>query len=151
MDYQLSTNFWLSEFLKSRKAVQLGISLNDPPTQIVINLTALANVSLQPARTIDNTPYHIVSGWRPPRVNAGVGGVPGNQHERGEAADLWAEDRTPFQIARVFVDNQIPFDQLIIYPAKNTCHVSFTRLGVNRGEVLTKYPSTGYLRGIVER
>ncbi|TVZ38077.1 peptidase M15-like protein [Alteromonadaceae bacterium 2753L.S.0a.02] len=96
MQMQLSENFWLSEFLQSqtaeRKPEVAGDQFN-PPHHIVENLRYLCENTLQPLRTLLQTPLRISSGYRSVALNTAIGGSATSQHTKGEAADLIMSDR----------------------------------------------------------
>jgi uncharacterized protein YcbK (DUF882 family) len=55
--------------------------------------------SLQSARDEIGLPFHITSWYRPPAVNAAVGGAPGSYHLTGLASDQWVEGFTGLRLA----------------------------------------------------
>lgn len=147
---QLSRNFDLKEFTRSRTAAKYGLD-NTPAAEHLENLKALAVNILQPARNRynqiknagrdmkKNYPIHIGSGYRSPKVNELTpGSAKNSQHCNGEAADL----DTAHDNALIFniIKNEMPFDQLIWEygddDAPEWIHVSYKRNGENRGEVL---------------
>lgn len=102
------------------------------------NIEALVNNVLDPVREQYGKPIYVSSGYRCPKHNAEVGGVPNSQHMRGEAADIHCEDNAA--LAKLIV-SQGRFDQLILYPT--FLHVSYKRTGTNRHRVLRKV-ANGY-------
>lgn len=86
---RLSKHFTLAEFLRSEAAARHDIDM-EPPAQIVRNLECLANEVLEPIRTAVGAPIIITSGYRPPALNALVGGAPASDHMSGRAADFHA-------------------------------------------------------------
>ena len=105
------------------------------PAEVEGNLMALVENVLEPAREKLGGPIIVNSGYRCVRYNRDVGGVANSQHLRGEAADIRCEDNN--RLAKIIVEAG-RFDQLIIYPT--FIHVSFKRLGANRGQILKKTP-----------
>ena len=101
------------------------------------NLVALCERVLDPARGELGMPITVSSGFRNTIINQLVGGAVNSQHTTGEAADLVCSDN-----AKLFnyIRNNLIFDQLIwefgddIRPT--WVHVSYSRQGVNRKEVL---------------
>jgi hypothetical protein len=89
---------------------------------------------LQPLRDKVGRPLKINSGYRCPELNAKVGGVGTSQHCKGEAADIWCATLTPYQLARVVLENGIPYDQMILYPS--FLHLSFRKEGEQRMQLL---------------
>ena len=108
------------------------------PAEVEENLMALVENVLEPAREKLGGPIIVNSGYRCVRHNREVGGVANSQHLRGEAADIRCADNK--RLAKILFEAG-RFDQLIIYPT--FIHVSFKRLGANRGQILKKTP-TGY-------
>jgi len=105
------------------------------PAEVEGNLMALVENVLEPAREKLGGPIIVNSGYRCERHNRDVGGVANSQHLRGEAADIRCADNK--RLAKIIVEAD-RFDQLIIYPT--FIHVSFKRLGANRGQILKKTP-----------
>lgn len=97
------------------------------------NIEALVDNVLDPVREQFGKPIYVSSGYRCPKHNREVGGVPNSQHMRGEAADIHCDDNA--QLARIIVA-QGRFDQLILYPT--FLHVSYKRSGTNRHRVLLR-------------
>ncbi|MGF1570336.1 MAG: YcbK family protein [Nodosilinea sp.] len=70
-----------------------------PPTQAIVdNILALA-VELQTVRDRLNRPFQINSWYRPPDVNAAVGGASQSQHLFGKAADIQVQGLSGRQVA----------------------------------------------------
>ena len=131
---QLSKNFSLIEFTRSRTATANGID-NTVPAELIVNIQALVDNVLQPLRNLYGKPISFNSGYRCPELNNAVGGVPTSQHKKGEAGDLTCENvKTLFD---TLVNNDIDFDQAIFYRKKNFLHVSYSR-EVNRKEIIIK-------------
>ena len=105
------------------------------PAEVEGNLMALVENVLEPAREKLGGPIIVNSGYRCERHNKAVGGVANSQHLRGEAADIRCADNN--RLAKIIEENG-RFDQLIIYPT--FIHVSYKRLGSNRGQILKKTP-----------
>ena len=105
------------------------------------NIEALVANVLDPAREQLGMPIVVNSGYRCPKHNAEVGGVPRSQHMDCEAADVRPIENGKLKIenlqrlARIIVENG-RFDQLILYPT--FIHVSWKRVGINRHRVLTR-------------
>ena len=135
------------------------------PEEAKVNLTALVENVLDPARERYGAAIHVNSGYRTETYNKKVGGANGSQHcckNGSAAADVCCEDNR--RLARVFVE-QGKFDQLILYPTLTMStsdatrksssehgsssllprfiHVSWKRQGGNRCQVLRK-TATGY-------
>ena len=82
-------HFTIHELTRSATADRKGID-NTPSKQVIENLTALVDNVLDPLREAWGKPIHVNSGFRSPELNRAVGGVPGSQHMKGEAADITA-------------------------------------------------------------
>ena len=95
------------------------------------NIEALVQAVLDPARERLGKPIYVNSGYRCPRHNAAVGGVPNSQHMRGEAADI-----RPREVGKI-IEQLGKFDQLIYYPT--FVHVSYKRTGQNRKQIIYKH------------
>lgn len=131
---KLSEHFELYEFIRSRKANELGIS-NFPPEEALQSLKNLCTNLLQPLREEWKKPIHINSGYRCERLNRAVGGSKTSQHMKGEAADCSiagnAED-----LLQLLLDLELDFDQAILYQSQNFLHLSLKKEGYNRKQVI---------------
>ncbi len=83
----MTEHFRLSEFTRSATAQARGID-NTPMAEQIDNLRNLCEQVLEPLRAFAGCPIVINSGYRCPALNAAVGGVPGSQHQSGQAADI---------------------------------------------------------------
>lgn len=101
------------------------------------NIEALVEAVLDPAREKFGKPITVNSGYRCPRHNAAVGGVPGSQHMRGEAADVSAGSAQASREVGKIIEQLGKFDQLIYYPT--FVHVSWKRIGKNRNQIIYKH------------
>lgn len=61
----------------------------------------LLPVVLESIRNFKGKPLHINSAYRTDAHNAAVGGAAQSQHTRGMAADVWMEDVTAKELARI--------------------------------------------------
>jgi len=116
---------------------------NKLPDGVEENLQALVEQVLDPVRERFGKPIKVNSGFRCPIHNRTVGGVPGSQHVKGEAADIAPAglQLTAYglkELARLVevIKENGKFDQLIIYP--RFVHVSWKRSGGNRKQVIDK-------------
>lgn len=104
------------------------------------NLEALVREVLDPAREAFGGPIAVNSGYRCPRHNDDVGGVPNSQHMRGEAADIRPAGAqvsgSKIQELGKTIERLGKFDQLIYYPT--FVHVSWKRIGKNRKQIINK-------------
>ena len=138
-DKLLTPHFRLSEFTRSPTAEAAGID-NRIPEAYIPHLVTLCEQVLEPLRQHAGQPIIISSGYRCPRLNTLVGGVPNSQHLTGEAADLHlpslAEGREWFR----WIATHCSFDQLL-WERKGTTrwiHVSCrSDPSRNRRKVLT--------------
>lgn len=142
---KLSSNFSLSELLRSQTATRRGYKEQfEPPAEIIKNLRLLVENVLQPIRDILGTPIRVSSGYRCPRLNKRIGGSPTSQHRFGMAADLHNTDGSDIDIAKAVVEHGIQFDQMIIefgtLSSPRWIHISY-REGNNRGQILRAYKS----------
>ena len=153
LNLQLTKHFKLSEFERSAKAAELGIS-NTVPPQYIPALQQLCQVVLEPLRTFVGGPIIIGSGYRCNQLNVKVGGAYASQHTLGEAADIrlpltsytaWDDNKrhTDMEVARSwfdFIERNIDFDQLILETANGKdywIHVSCRRnRRANRHQVI---------------
>ena len=131
----------------------MGIK-NEPSAEERLNLEALVENVLDPARAEIGHAVGVSSGFRCKRVNDAIpGSSKTSQHVKGEAADLVAggphENLTLAQI----IIRQGKFDQLILENVGRKdlwpqwVHVSYKRNGRNRGEILKKVAGVkGYAR-----
>lgn len=133
---KLSENFDLEEFTRSDKAKELGIT-NEPREKELAALRELVSRTIQPLRDKLGVPIHVNSGYRCPELNKAVGGVPTSQHQKGEAADLSIDGKAS-DILEALENNNIPFDQAILYRKQNFLHVSLKLDGVQRSNVIIK-------------
>lgn len=128
--------FTISELIHSDTAVARKL-WNGANREQEDNLIALVHAVLDPLRLFYGKPIHVSSGFRSPAVNRAVGGVANSQHLRGEAADLDTGNRLQNQhLARLIVQYQLPFDQLIDEANYAWIHVSHKRDGQQRGQIL---------------
>lgn len=139
---KLSCNFALSEFLVSETAARHGITLA-PSDEHVENLSMLCKHVLQPLRDALGAPLHVSSGFRSVWLNQAVGGEWDSQHLTGQAADVYADNVTPYDLAMLAYDEGLLFDQLIV--TRRILHVSYS-MDYARGEILTKVDGR-YIRG----
>lgn len=136
----LSRHFRLAEFLKSDKADELG-DANEPEERHLRAIYALACGMEQVRHICGDRPITITSGYRNPRVNAAVGGVPHSAHAMGYAADFTVHGAEPKWVANKIAASELVFDQLILETSRNICHISFEpRL---RRQVLTQRGGPG--------
>lgn len=120
--HQLSENFWLHEFLFSKKALQHGIK-NTPTAKVIDNLTWLCRTILQPTRNQWGA-IKIESGFRVYELNKLVGGVYDSDHMLGLAADIVPLEAHPQDVFIWLIEN-INFKEAIDQiETKGSIHVS---------------------------
>lgn len=90
----LSDHFTLSELTSSEYALRHGINNMPTDADVLENLHTLAN-GLERVRLLLGKPLIISSGYRAPKVNAGIGGSPTSAHCKGLAADFVAAGISP--------------------------------------------------------
>lgn len=145
---QLSPNFTLEELIRSDAADRLG-DANAPTPAHLANLKVGA-AGLEQVRAIcDNRAVTVHSGYRNPRVNAAVGGVPTSDHAEGLAYDITVAGLPSVTVARRLAASRLRFDQVIYEKSRGIVHVSFGRR--MRRQVLTQAagPGTPCVQGIV--
>ena len=128
--------FTISELIKSDTAIRKRI-WNGANKEQEDNLIALVAAILDPLRAKYGKPIYISSGFRNKAVNAAVGGVSNSQHTKGEAADIDTGSKTENRkLAKLIVEMNLPFHQLIDEKNYSWVHVSYKRKGENKGEIL---------------
>lgn len=128
----ISKHFSYREFEASPTADHLGICNVIVTPEVRDAVKALVLEVLEPLRTKWGEPLHVNSGYRCPDLNKAVGGVPTSQHQKGEAADIKADN--PLELARLAMVLGLPFDQMILYPT--FVHFSHKLKGKQRRQVL---------------
>lgn len=138
-------HFTMSEMLYSETAVKKKI-WNGANREQELNLQALMSAVLEPLRQRYGKAIKVSSGFRNAAVNKAVGGVANSQHLQGEAVDITTGSRLENQrLARLIVSMNLPYDQLIDENGYKWVHVSFKRVGDNRGQIL-RYKNKVYQR-----
>ena len=147
----LSEHFTLEELTASDYAARHGID-NAPSPDVLANLEILAQ-GLERIREIIRQPITVTSGYRSPKVNAGIGGSRTSDHVKGLAADIKVAGIAPTVLAKIIedVDTEIRYKQLI-QEFGQWVHISFPDVDESpKLEVLTAKRIDGkvvYLRGI---
>lgn len=124
---KLSDHFSLEELTFSEKALRLGLT-NVPSDWDVANMTRLAEVLLEPSRSLLDVPLYILSGYRCPVLNHDIGGAVDSAHTYGCAADIRPIGfpiRDAFDALRL---SQLPYDQ-IIFECEAWIHLAQARPG----------------------
>ena len=114
----LTKHFTLEEFSHSSTAKARGID-NTVPKQLVPALRNLCERVLEPLRERVKEPVIISSGYRCPALNKAVGGTNTSQHMKGEACDIYMEDKEKLRKwFAILMDGD--FDQLIFERNRRT-------------------------------
>lgn len=110
---QLSKNFFLDEFTRSETAARHGlvISVMDQG-RVFNNLKRLCVGLLQPLRD-EVGPLHVLSGYRPRKVNRLVGGSRTSAHVHGLAADVISSTLSSLDLATAVAQFPYRYDQVI--------------------------------------
>ena len=153
---QLSTNFSLTEMVKSETALRHGME-NSPGEAEVNNLRVLCEKVLQPVRDHYGKGVKVNSGFRHPEVNAAVGGSKTSDHCKGQAADIEIPGVANADLAQWIADN-LDFTQVILefytpgVPDSGWVHVSYDPANLKK-QALTATKQGGktvYLPGLVK-
>lgn len=108
-DVQLGPHFWLSEFVRSSKALRKGIP-NDPSSKHIEELRSLVVKLLEPLRREFGS-ISIESGFRTLKTNIEIGGSESSVHMDGRAADI--VPMAPGVTLKMLVDWMIKQDKLL--------------------------------------
>lgn len=118
--------FSITEFERSDAARRAGID-NTAPDDVKNNITLLVDNILDPLRQAWGKPIYVNSGYRCPKLNRAVGGVPTSQHVIGQAADITTgnilDNARLFQMIQ---DLKLPYDQLINESDFIWLHISYS-------------------------
>ena len=124
-------HFTIQELTRSATARHLGID-NTPPASAVKALHELVDNVLDPLREAWGGPIRVNSGYRCHELNELVGGAPGSQHQRGEAADITVGSQAANRhLLELIKRLDLPVDQCIDENGCRGIHVSH-RQGHNR-------------------
>lgn len=126
-----SKYFTLEEMLRSQTASRYDIKEQfNPSKEVVDNLELLCKNILDPLREMIGA-IQISSGYRSPKTNEKVGGVPNSQHVLGQAADIHPVKISHAEAFALIKKSSLPFDQLIWeYGTKqepNWIHISYAK------------------------
>ncbi len=150
--------FTISEFIKSDTAIKKKI-WNGASREIEDNIIALVSAVLDPLREKYGKPITVTSGYRNIAINKTAGGAVTSQHTKGEAADIVGYDGSTeenYKLGRLIVALG-NFDQVIFEDVGKSdlepkwIHVSWKRIGDNRGIILKKIKGTKSYIGITRK
>lgn len=147
----LTANFSLDEFTASSTASRLGID-NDPTEEHLEHIRDDLAPFLQRLRDKVSRAVVILSGYRNPKVNKAVGGVPTSAHALGWAADIIVAGMSARSLAILISEDEElmeDVDQLILETSRGVVHVSVDPR--RRRQVLTQPggPGTPVKQGIL--
>lgn len=130
----LAPGYPLAAFLVSGSRPDLAAELR-PTDDEVANLTRVAAL-LARFEALTGIHLRVTSGDRDEDLNEAIGGEEDSQHLRGEAVDVVAPGRTSFELADLWLDAGLPFDQLLAYTPRDGghLHVSYTVRRSNRSD-----------------
>ena len=131
----ITDNFTLEEMCSSRTARKNGIDNFSYDPSIIISLSALCHMVLQPLRDHFAEPVRISSGYRCQALNTLVGGVYNSQHILGQAADIYLDGDTKREAEYFrYIRDNLDYDQLILEGNQSTSwiHVSYVSHKKNR-------------------
>ena len=125
-DVRLSPNFWLSEFLKSNKALRNGFS-QVPAEAQVANMRRLCVELLEPLRAIHGGPVEVTSGIRVSlELNELIGGSATSSSlylgEADHADTAWPVPRR--EVMETLARGRLAFDQAIFEERVTSAGVS---------------------------
>jgi hypothetical protein len=139
---QISKNFTLEEFQISQEAARQGRPIF-VPADLLPDLYRLVDDILQPFREFLGLPIHTLSGYRPPWLNAAIGGSKTSQHMKAQACDFTVIGMTPAQVCHKVLQSGVPFDQLI-HEFGQWTHISVAPRGETpRRSILTAIKENG--------
>ncbi len=133
---QLTTNFFLREWLWSDQAARMGRKIIAPDL-IVVNIRRQAETVMQPLRDRLCKKYgrdvsiKVTSGYRPLWLNQMVGGSKKSDHMDGRATDFECIGIPNYTVCK-FIESiieELPIDKLI-YEFGDWVHISIAPAGV---------------------
>ena len=119
------------------KGCRLTSAVKHAPNCVDVNIEALVENVLDPAREQLGRPIYVTSGFRCPFYNDVVGGVKNSQHLVGQAADIRPKDPDQFQRLVSFLKAQALTDQLLTGPG--WLHISWSPFSPPRHDVRIGY------------
>ena len=127
---KVSKNFSLEELLVSSDHPQLAAIPVELGYVVAINLGRLVAIVLQPLRNRFG-PIVIHSGYRPPALNAAVGGANHSTHTNGRGADISFGRMPAMDVWDRFKEGQVNcnFDRCAFYPDEGRFHIEVSDEG----------------------
>ena len=146
-----SKYFKLHEFTDSDYALRQGLD-NTPPADIIGNLRQLAD-TMDIVRRLLGHPVLISSGFRAPKINAGVGGSKSSYHMLGLACDFKCPGfGTPAEVCNKLTIHaeQISYDKIILeFGAWTHLQIPKNDASPRMLAFTIKSAAVGYLPGIL--
>lgn len=128
--------FTYRELTVSPTAAKLGID-NTPSPDHLRNLDRLVREALDPFRGAVGGPVRVTSGYRSRALNQALPrSSKTSAHMLGLAADVKVDGKTATDLARVFLQAGIPFDQLIGYAPSEGGHLHIGLSSAPRRQLL---------------
>lgn len=126
-DIQLTKDFYLSEFTRSKRATEAGICTGEercvePTLSQVVQLTLGAVLLWQPLRDRFGM-MTVTGGVRFPELNALLDGSSTSAHLTGDAGDFFFHHASPREVMEYLEQGKLPFDQAIYYPITEHVHL----------------------------
>jgi zinc D-Ala-D-Ala carboxypeptidase len=128
---RLSPNFYLHEYLLSTEAARIGREVEAGERE-VFNLRRLSLEVMEPIRThLDNRAITVLSGFRPPWLNALANGSEFSEHMDARAADVIVHGLSAQSAFRgiATIVHRLPINQLIL-EFNRWVHVSVSANGL---------------------
>ena len=122
---RISRNISASELTVSADHPELVVPFEDLPFCVVVNLTRLVCMFLQPLRDVVG-PVVPTSGHRSPELEAAIGAKSKlKRHTLGLATDFYTPRRAAIEVFMLLAGGQThaTFDRLCLYPRQNRMHV----------------------------
>ena len=117
---KLSKHFSIEEFERSDRAKKLYKQTKDPvwlnrmPANVRMNAVVLCENVLEKVRAHFGMPIYISSGYRCPRLNKAVKGAITSQHMKGQAADIYIQNKEmPLKAVCDWMVKHLEYDQII--------------------------------------
>lgn len=122
---RISRNFPASDLTVSSNHPELVVPFEELPAAVVVNLTRLVCMFLQPLRDVVG-PVVPTSGHRSLELETAIGATSKlKRHTAGLAADFYTPRRAAIEVFMLLAGGatHATFDRLCLYPKKNRLHV----------------------------